>query len=252
MKRSFKVLFALLCIAHSAIFAQSSAFGIKGGLTIGQQNWNNNGTSDNSLLFKYHGAAFVETVPSTPTSAILFAQLGYHTRGSAFRYRAATVNIGGTQTNVGGFTQEFVFNNVALQVGFKKRNVLGSEQAYYAVGFRAEYTVSNSLSDLNSTSYFYSTFPTKDYVQKFNYGLSLAGGYEFPFSELASGFVELSIHPDISKQYFQPAIAVNYRDPYSGTVITSLHEQSIRNITFELSVGFRFLRKVVYVDGSFQ
>ncbi len=232
--------FGLLC--HNAESQSSFAWGVKGGLSIGEQSWNGSGTYDNSLLFKYHGAVFIENLPEDPTS-VLFAQLGYHVRGSAFRYRTSSgYDVNGNPVTIPGFTQEFQFNNVALIIGAKRRGVLGNEHAYFTLGLRGEYTVSSNLDfPPQYVNYAYSS-PVKDFVNKLNYGVSVAGGYEFPFSELIGGFIELSVHPDISKQYFRPPF-VAY-DPYQR-INVDVPQQDIRNISVELSVGFRFIRKVI-------
>ncbi len=230
--------------------AQSYAFGIKGGLTAANQRFSSGGTYNNGLLFNYHGALFIENAPDDPTS-VLYAQIGYHSRGHARRYQKGVV--ANYQTNqlqvANGFTERFVFNNLSAQVGVKRRGVLNNENAYYAFGLRGEYTLKTNLPDgTNLPGIFALYYPTKDFVKKINYGFSLSGGYEFPFSDLIGGFAELSIHPDISKQYFQPPITLNITDPFSGQPIGTIPEQSIRNLTFEITVGFRFLRKIVYVN----
>lgn len=247
MKIKVLTIFSLL-ISIKTITAQSVAYSVKGGLTAANQRFDGGGTYNNSLLFKYHGALSIENAPDDPTS-VLYAQIGYHTRGHARRYQRGIYFNPQTQQleETKGSTEKFVFNNLALIVGVKRRGVLNNERAFYAVGLRAEYTVKTNLSDLNNLPSIYSLYyPTNDFVKKFNYGLTLSGGYEFPFSDLTGGFVELSIHPDISRQYFQPPIVVNAT--INGETIGTIPEQSIRNLTFELTIGFRFLRKVVYVD----
>ncbi|MBL7815290.1 MAG: hypothetical protein JNL70_09775 [Saprospiraceae bacterium] len=243
------IVFILISLQIS--FAQSYAFGVKGGLTAANQRFNSGGSYDNGLLFKYHGALYIENAPDDPTS-VLFAQVGYHTRGHARRYRrGVSVNY---QTNqlfeVPAFTEQFVFNNAALIVGVKRRGVLNSDRAYYAVGLRGEYTVKTNLADnTGNLPLLYSLYyPSKDFVKKINYGLTLSGGYEFPFSELFGGFVELNIHPDVSRQYYQPPITVNSVNPFTGEQIGTIPEQSIRNLTIEVTLGLRFLRKIIYTD----
>ncbi len=246
MKRLSIFLFFISMISTHTATAQGYAFGVKGGLSIGQQAWNTGGSSTNNLLFKYHGAAFVESVSASDKGqSVLFAQLGYHLRGSAFRYRSgAAYDVSGILQQVDGFTEEFVFKNVGLILGAKRRGVLGKERAFYTVGIRGEYTVGTNL-EADRNAIFNSTYPQKEFVRNFQYGLSLSGGYEFPFTELMGGFVEFAIHPDLSRQYFRPAY-LGY-DPYSRQNIT-VPDQAIRNISFELSIGFRFLKKVEYVD----
>lgn len=242
------IVFILISLQIS--FAQSYAFGVKGGLTAANQRFNSGGSYDNGLLFKYHGALYIENAPDDPTS-VLFAQVGYHTRGHARRYRRGIAynEINQQWLEVPSYKEQFVFNNLALIVGVKRRGVLNSEKAYYGVGLRGEYTVSTNLADGSSYPNIYSLFfPTKDFVKKINYGITLSGGYEFPFSELFGGFVELNIHPDVSRQYYQPPITTNWTNPITHEQIGTIPEQSIRNLTIEVTLGLRFLRKIIYTD----
>ena len=242
--------FIFLCFSIFEISAQGFAWGVKGGLTAANQSFNGGSSFNNGLLFKYHGALYIESAPEEATS-VLYAQAGYHTRGHARRYqRGVSYNYQtGQLQEVSGFKEEFVFNNLALIVGVKRRGVLNNDRAFYAIGLRGEYTLKTNLPDgANLPGLFSLYYPTKDFVRKINYGLTLSGGYEFPFSDLIGGFAELSIHPDISRQYFQPSIVINSTNPFTGESIGTIPEQSIRNLTFELTIGFRFLRKVVYID----
>jgi hypothetical protein len=245
MKRFYIILFFTFFVTLNAAKAQGNVYGIKGGLAIGQQKWNSGGTSTNNLLFKYQGSAFVESVSASDKGqSVLFAEVGYHLRGSAFRYPSGfAYDVSGTPIKVDGFTQEFVFKNIGLIVGAKRRGVLGKENAFFTVGLRGEYTVGTSLDESNA--YFLSSSPQKEFVRKLQYGLSLSGGYEFPFSELIGAFVEFSVHPDLSLQYYRPEFPAF--DPYQRQNIT-VPEQAIRNVSFELSLGFRFLRKIEYID----
>ncbi len=243
---SIFLLFISTLFSHPAT-AQGYAWGVKGGLSVGQQAWSSGGSATNNLLFKYHGAAFIESVSASDKGqSVLFAQLGYHLRGSAFRYRSGLAyDPLGMPVKIGGFTQEFIFKNIGLILGAKRRGVLGKERAFYTVGIRGEYTVGTNLEDTPQNPFYISTYPQKEYVKNFQYGLSISGGYEFPFSELAGCFVEFAIHPDLSRQYFRGEYPA-YDGYLRQNVIVPT--QAIRNISFELSIGFRFLRKVEYVD----
>ena len=86
-------------------------------------------------------------------------------------------------------------------------------------------------------------------VRRWNYGVIAGGGVEFMFSELVGGLVELSISPDISQQYFQNSFT--YTSNINGQQLRTIGERRIRNISIELSVGFRFLRIVEYIDDVF-
>jgi Outer membrane protein beta-barrel domain len=247
MKRLHILFFFIFAFFAQNATAQGYAFGVKGGLAIGQQKWNTGGASTNNLLFKYQGSVFIESVSAADKGqSVLFAEAGYHTRGSAFRYRSgAAYDPNGILTQVDGFTEEFIFKNVGLILGAKRRGVLGKEKAFFTVGIRGEYTVGTNLESAERNTLFVSSYPQKEFVRKLQYGLSISGGYEFPFSELVGGFVEFSVHPDLSLQYFRPQFPAF--DPYQRINII-VPEQGIRNTSFELTIGFRFLKKIEYID----
>jgi hypothetical protein len=242
------IAYCLLLIATtpSVLTAQGTVYGIKGGLAVGNQSFNNGGTTSNGLLFRPYGDLLIESAPAD-NSSVMYLQVGYHPRGHAKRFNGTYIDPI-TNQSIGSFTQEFVFHNVGLTVGFKKRNVLNNPNAYYLLGLRGEYTVSDNLFDASAAGggVFALYGLSSTFVNKFVYGFSLGGGYEFAFSDLTGGFVEFSVHPDIGRQYFQPAIG-NIFDRYSGQNVT-IPEQSIRNLSFEITVGFRFLRKIEYID----
>ena len=246
------ILFIVLCATQ--ISAQSYVFGVKGGLSVGNQRWNE---GERNLLYKYHGIGFMETVPTTGNLSV-FGQLGYHIRGSAIRTRAYTSTGLNGVINLPSTLTEFQFKNIGLTLGVKQKNVLKIKNAFYGLGVRADYTVGTSLGNIDLgddviSSYYQMMYqyPVPENVKHFNYGLYLSGGMEFPFSEYIGGIVELSINPDISRQYFSPEIRNvvirNEYDDRNGQTVT-LPSQTIRNVTIELSLGIKFLRKIIYVD----
>jgi hypothetical protein len=249
LRRLMSIFFyLLLTAANLSVKAQGTVYALKGGLAVGNQSFNNGPTTSNGLLFKPYGDFLIESAPAD-NSGVMYFQVGYHPRGHAKRFPSgAYINSQGQQQAFESFSQEFIFHNVGLTVGFKKRNILNNPNAYYILGLRGEYTVADNLATASGGGIYSLYNPTSDFVNKFVYGLTLGGGYEFPFSELTGGFIEFSVHPDIGRQYFQPALQVNFRDPFSGQTITSIPEQSIRNLSFEITIGFRFLRKIEYVD----
>lgn len=231
--------FIVLCfLGFGSLNAQSFIWGPKGGLTLGMQTWNN---VDRSVLIGYHGALYMESAEEGSLGSF-FGQIGYHTRGSS--QLVSFTNGGGVISSRS--RQTFQFNNASLQIGAKKKlDKPGANKPYYGFALRLEYTASTNLSQYeNAQSVGY--FPLDPFVNKFNYGVSVNFGYEFPFSSLVGGFVEATFSPDLSKQYAQPAIP-NVFDPLTRQNRT-LPQQTIRNLSFELTVGFRFLRKVIYLD----
>ena len=234
------LLFVITCFTAKAQDYGGYYFGLKGGLLLGTQAWNN---FERDPLVKYQGAVFIESVDDAFS---LFAQAGLHRKGSAIRGRNF---IGINNEPFRPPTQEFIFNNVVLTVGGKKKNWLSASSTWhYMFGLRGDYTVSTNLDEYKpineaNNSLF---FPDDAFVQKWNFGVTLGGGAEFELSELVGVILELTVNPDFSLQYRQPAIP-NVYSPITQTNI-SIPERTIRNVTFEISAGFRFLRKVEYID----
>ncbi len=240
------LLTALLMISLSAnVAAQGGfAFGFKGGLTLGIQNWN---SIEQDPLFKYHGIAYIETLDEQSEQFAVFVQAGWHVKGSAIRNRNFINPLNGNVYRPPA--REFLFNNISLTFGGKRKYPYGAGRFYYLLGIRGDYTVSTNLDEyqqFNEANPAYSIYPWPFFVNRFNYGVTVGGGIEMPFGELAGGLLELTVSPDFSYQYRQPAIP-NVQNPYTGQT-TTIPERLIRNITFELTLGLRFLRKVIYVD----
>lgn len=229
------VVFCLFLSTTSGIKGQGSIFGPKGGLAFGLQTWNG---YDREPLLAYHGALYVESNRESGLGA-LFAEVGYHTRGSSENVFFFTGGGSGFRSK-----QNFKFNNLSAIFGAKKYFKPGSGSVpYFGFGLRLDYTLSTNLSQYETYAGY---FPLEFYVNKFNYGGSASAGYTFPFSELIGAFIEISVHPDFSKQYEQPG-GIAIISPLTGQSIR-LREQSIRNISFEVSLGFRFVHKVIYLD----
>lgn len=242
MKRFLLFVFAL--VLSLPIFSQSYAFGVKGGLTVGVQQWN---TFERDPLLKYHGVAFIETANEGENFA-LFAEAGLHLKGSAIRNRNFVNPINGTIVRPPAF--EFIFRNISLVLGGKQKFDLGVSNAWYWLfGIRGDYTISTNLgefSDLNAATA--TIFPIDDdlFINQWNYGVTVGAGIEFPLSEYIGAVLEFSVSPDFSLQYNQPEIP-NVFDPFTGNNRT-LGERKIRNLVFEITAGFRFLHRIEYLD----
>ncbi|HKK73753.1 MAG TPA: hypothetical protein VJ953_01665 [Saprospiraceae bacterium] len=240
-----------LVLFTQSIQAQSYAFGVKGGLTVGVQNWGNAFQRD--PLFAYHGIAFIETAPEGNEFALL-AQAGYHVKGSAIRTFASNfVDQNGNQRRFPSFTQTFEFQNVSLVLGGKQKYPLGSSdnRLYYMFGIRGDYTIGTNFDnfDLEANPLYALLYPIEGFVNKFNYGATLGGGIEVPLGELYGVVLEFTVNPDFSKQYNQPRIDnVINPNPNGSQNTISIRERSITNVTFEVTAGFRFLNIVEYID----
>jgi len=204
---------------------QGFAWGPKGGLSLGQQSEQ---SYQKDILLAYHGALYMESLSEEDKYA-LFAQIGYHQRGSALRTQRFIVN----GNIIPARTRKSTFNNIVLQLGGKQKFPLGDfSKFYFGVALRGEYNVSTDLSLIYRNQ--------EDLVTKFVYGATASVGLQRMFSELVGVIVEFNVHPDFSDQIIVPA---QRSFPDQTRIIP---ETRIRNITYELSLGFRFLRKVIY------
>lgn len=233
-KASFTI--ALLFLIGTATMAQnysySYAFGIKSGMVAGLQRIN--GLNNREALFGYQGDIFIETADEEDKFS-LFAQLGYHQRGSA------AIFIGGYNPFGQNFPNErtkMLFHNASLVLGGKQKFDWNRGNLYYALGLRGEYTFDWDLGYLNHIT------NQEQFVRSFLYGVYFGAGVEWPFSEYTSGILELSIHPDLSRQMFLPQQLGVDRNGQNFTI----SEQNIFNVSVELSVGLRFLHVVEVID----
>ncbi len=246
MKKIVLACFMLLAFL-SDIAAQSYAFGFKGGTTVGFQKWDR---GERDPLFAYHGIAFIESAPEGNEFAV-FAQLGYHVKGSAVRYRSYVYidRFTGSEVQSPPRTDRYEYKTLSLTFGGKqKKEFKENIKAYYLFGIRADYTLGTNLDEYevfnNAINTLY--YPINAYVRKFNYGATIGGGFEFGITELIAGIVEITVNPDFSKQYVQPPIQ-NVYDPYTRNSRT-LPGLNIVNNTIELTVGVRFLHEIEYID----
>lgn len=216
----------------SSLYSQSFWFGPKGALSFNVQNWDG---FERDPYLSINGDIFIETHDEYSRGS-LYAQLGFHTRGSTTR-----VNF----FNGGAANQSFQFDNLVLEIGAKQKLTSQANAGpYYIVGVRGEYTLGTNLSEYVRFQSAY--YPIDDFVRKLNYGVTVGGGWDFEFSELIGGLIELTVNPDLSNQYEQQPIP-NVINPFNGQTVT-LRERKVRNLTFEVKFGLRFMRKVEYID----
>ena len=221
----------LLTACQFKASAQSYAFGLKGGPTIGLQRWNN--YQGNDPLVAYHLVSFIETAQEGESGSI-FAELGYHVKGRSVHFNSSVNPLTGGTYEARNF--QLRFNNLSLSAGAKKKFSVGNSLAYYSLAVRGEYNLSADLE-------IYEGF--KPGINKVLYGITLGGGFEFPFSELVGGILDFRFSPDLSRQIFVPP--AEWDNPFTGNQ-EIFREQSIKNIAFEISLGFRFLHKIIYED----
>ncbi len=240
--KSLLIVCFLFCLAFG-VNAQGSFFGVKGGLTAGFQKWNN---YERDPLFAFHGIVFIESA-SEDNRFSVFAQGGYHVKGSAIRNRNFFNPINGQIVRPP--TTKFEFRNLSLTLGGKQKFDMGVDhKMYYLFGIRGDYTLNTNFEQYEDINTFLNGlfYPDDAFLRRWNYGVTIGGGFEFFLSEYVATILEFTVNPDFSRQYLQPLIP-NVYDPYTG-VNRDLNETSIRNTTFEISLGFGFLRKIEYID----
>ncbi|MCC6725532.1 MAG: hypothetical protein IT258_13570 [Saprospiraceae bacterium] len=241
-KINFLPLLVLFSFVYQAASAQGTAYTLKGGLTLGVQKWSGN---DQGPLFKYHGAISAESIDETAQYS-LFAQAGYHLKGSALRNQRFFDQNGNIFRSP---SQQFIFKNISVVLGAKRKHDMSdATKAYYLVGLRGDYTMGTNLKKYKAFNEQYNTlfYPDDSFVKHWNYGLSIGGGFELSLGELVGASIEFTVNPDFSFQYKQPTIP-NVYNPVTG-MNSTIPERNIRNVTFEISAGLRLLRIVEYVD----
>ncbi|MEL6667583.1 MAG: hypothetical protein AAFY36_01565 [Bacteroidota bacterium] len=254
--RRFIGLLALWFVGIGLVSAQSDPFdvdyedeggylfGVKGGVTLGTQNW---GSFEREPLIGYHGDLFIESLPELEKFS-LWAQLGYHQRGSSLQRQIGASVTGQVFTTP---AQSFIFENIVLGLGGKQVFAyLGAADAYWLLGLRAEYNIDTNLDEFDRISDFaqrrFFPFESYDFINRFVFGVSVGAGLSFPLGESTDVLLELNIQPDFTLQYNQPEIG-NVINPFTS-VPTSIPARQIRNISIELSAGFRFRRRIIYID----
>jgi hypothetical protein len=186
---------------------------------------------------------FIESLPSDDKGSAFFGEIGYHQRGSAERYPAQQYTLpGGGLYNSPAITYAYRFHNIGLALGAKKNYETPSgKNYYYKFGFRGEYTAGVQFPYGSSGNPY---LPQKGNVRRITYGAIVGGGKEFTYSEAMTPFIEFRVCPDFARQYYAGPIR-NVRNPYSGDLYT-IPEQKVINISLELSIGIKFLRKIIY------
>ena len=249
MKRKFlSIFFFALTSARPHLAAQSTAYVINAGPTIGIQKWDN--SFDREPLFKYHVALSIESVDNEDDRGSLFAQFGYHVKGSANRLPLFQPGSGGIQF----FSEQFRFNNLSMTLGAKGKfpiGLSGRGRYFYFGGIRGDYTLNTNIDDFRpqyfNNAYAAQALPQIGFMNRWMMGVSFGGGLEFKMSELVGGQLMLSVNPDVTNQYSQPTIP-NVIDPSNPGNNANIPQRRICNTTLEISFGLRLLRKVEYID----
>lgn len=224
MKKSLFV-FAFLAFFTVDNFGQYY-LGVKGGLGLNMQQWNG---FERDILFTPCIDVFSESHDDELNK--LYASLGFHTRGSTVR--------------VFGFNSfnPYKFNNLVFVVGGKRMVTTDKKvNGYYMLGLRAEYTLFTNLENRGNTIY---GLVDDAYVNRFNYGVNVGGGFELALGEDKVVFFELTVSPDLSRQYEQLETVVienPFQSPFNPSDTYTIRPEEVRNVSLELTVGIKFLR----------
>lgn len=228
---SMKKYIIVLCFISVFTLEGTSQYflGVKGGIGLNMQRWN---TFERDILFTPFIDVFTES-DDDPLNK-LYASLGYHTRGSTVRgFGFNTYN-------------PYKFNNLVLEIGGKR--MLSTDKkynGYYMLGLRAEYTVSTNLGRVGGSNIY--NLVSNVYVNKFNYGATVGGGFEMALGDNKVVFAELTVNPDLSKQYDQPETLTIENpnpipSPFPQNQFITIVPQEVRNISLELTIGVKFSR----------
>jgi len=226
-----RMLFFLLLCFPWLLFSQKYGYTIKGGSGLATQRWQGGGGGRSPVL-AHHGLIGADF--ESEGGNVIYGQLGYHLRGSGERV-LRFYDIHGNDYPGGFFGMKF--HNISLEAGMKKFFLKQQLKAYYGMGVRVEYTVKQQL------QFLYMQY--EPFVQKINYGFSVKVGTELELSKFTMGGLEINIAPDISRQIW--VRGVRFIDPRTN-MISPQNEQSVRNLTIEISLYLRFLQIIEYID----
>ena len=217
------------------MYCQGTVFIPKVGVVGGVSNFSN---FQSLPLISYHASLAFEGYEEGAKNSF-FGQIGIHNRGSNVRVLVPAGAITSLDRR-----QNIRLSNISGQAGLKNRiSSQSSKRPYYSFGLRLEYTLSNNFESFEELA---GILPLEPFINRWNYGASLAFGYEFEFSELFGGIIEASLHPDLSFQYNQQE-SISIIAPINGQTVT-LPRRQVRNVTFEISFGLRLINKVVYIN----
>jgi len=232
MKKYILLFLAAILFCINAEAQTGTAYGFKGGLTLGSQKWNN---QERELLPAYHAVLTMES-RDEEIGFSMFGDLGFHVKGSQQVFRSGVSNIGGQLIERPRRSFRQPFNNVSAVVGVKKTGQFTDFINYYfGVGARGDYNLSYDTSGYSNNNDFYD-----EYLNKITYGISIVGGLEYTVGDTGLLFIELSFSPDFSKQINVPP-GLMYTHPITNIPI-QLGKQEIINRALEISVGYKFVR----------
>ena len=225
------VLTVMIVLTSRAGEAQGYVFGVMGGPSLSNQRVNG---FQREPFVRYHGFIYIESTSEINPNA-LYARLGYHVKGSAINANRY-IDLDGNVREGQSYAMEF--HNASVSIGFKQRRELGNLFYHYGFGLRGDFNLKGEFDQI---------FQGFEGAQnKFTYGVNVDVGIEFPLGELVSTVVELGFSPDLADQLFIPQHDTGYN--YSDGSPVIIPETRLTNVVFEARVGFRFWRKIIYID----
>lgn len=217
----------------SHVYAQGTAYTFKGGFSGSFEKWL--GFNDNPLISP-HAAIEIESFTEDDQSS-LYALLGYYTHGTSTNINSF-INQAGERVDVSG---KFKINNLGISIGAKgKKDMNEKAKAYYSIGVRGEYSINNNFDIYQDNGSFGGFALNPFFLRKINYGVSVGGGIQYQLSDKYDGILDISINPDISKQYDQPPLG-NVLDPRTGQTI-NIRARSVRNLLVAITIGIRMVK----------
>jgi len=227
------IFYFIFIFSISSLHAQGTVYTFMAGPSMSTQTVNG---FEKDPFIRLHAIAQMESTSEISPNA-LYARLGYHVKGSAVNTRAYYDPITGTESDASSTSIEF--HNLSATVGAKQRREVGNNFLSYGFGIRGDFNLKTEYGTL-----FAGLAGTEN---NFTYGLDIDVGFEFALSELVSTTIEFGFSPDLGEQIYIPAQNTGYQYPDSGQEVV-IPESSIKNIVFEVRAGFRFWRKVIYID----
>lgn len=210
------------CLYFTTAHAQYSAYGFIGGMTLGTQKWNG---FDRDPLLTWNSRVFYESIVTDKFSAVV--ELGLHNRGSGVLSTYIIQGQPGLNTNY----SKMVLRNASLMGGAKQiYDLKENMDAFVKLGVRLEYTITENFEIFEQYT---------EAIQPFNYGITLGGGFHFgPKDSRLQFILDGQVSPDFSQQLFAPQANIwnRFTQQYQ-----TFPEQKVSNLSFEISLGVRWL-----------
>jgi hypothetical protein len=226
MKKIF--IFLLLGILiFSEAEAQDNAYGVLGGLTIATQKWNG---FERDPLLTWNARFFYESVLNDRLSVV--GEFGLHNRGSGILAQYIVPGTGNLQTNY----SKMVLRNASFMGAAKQiYDIKDGVDAYVKLGLRVEYTVADTFEIFEQYA---------EAIRPFNYGVTFGGGFHFGPKDGPIQFVlDAQVSPDFSQQLYAPPAQIYNRFTQQYQTFS---EQKVTNLSFEITLGIRFVNKYYY------